>query len=265
MVIKKAVILLGLVAIVTGAIAQSYSGSRSRSRGRLAVPYLSNPYGYGFGRGFNAYGRSPYQLSPYLGYRAPVIRRPTLPPVTGPVERYSEIEYGEIVQMAVDAARRSNPGGVMTDRPSIIEATTGTEGLSLYKPVSTGVSDILDRGIFLLPTGEEMRLRGVSIPSSTDSNEVSRLYSKEAIQLLRNLVQGKEVYVLLDEPLRDSSGRILGTVLLADGTELNRRMIELGYGSIKDDDFAETVDFGDLINAQSAARTKRVGIWSANF
>jgi len=264
MVIRKAVILIGLVAIIAGAFAQSYSNSRSRYRGRLAVPYFGNAYGYGYGRGFN-YGRSPYQLSPYMGYRTPIIRQPTLPPVSGPVERYSELEYGQIVQMVVDAARRNNPVGVMTDRPSIIESTTGTEGISLYKPVSTGVSDILDRGIFLLPTGEEMRLRGVSIPSSTDSNEVSRLYSKEAIQLLRNLVQGKEVYVLLDEPLRDSSGRILGTVLLADGTELNRRMIELGYGSIKDDDFAETVDFSDLVTAQSDARTKRIGIWSANY
>ena len=237
----------------------SYGRNVSRNRPRLYSPY------------FNQSARYAYQLNPYAAsaYGAgAALPQATLPPVTGPVEKYSPVEYGHIVEMALEAAKRNNPVlDGRTTRPTIVEMTTASQEASqpTYKPASTAVSDILDRGIFLLPTGEEVRLRGVTIPSSTDKNDTNRLYAKEAIQVLRNLTQGKQVAVLLDDPLRDGSGRLLGTLLLNDGTELNRRMIELGYGTFTADDFGPTVDFSDMEAAQTEARNRRLGIWSANF
>jgi endonuclease YncB( thermonuclease family) len=154
-----------------------------------------------------------------------------------------------------------------TSHSTIVVETSSTEtaGNPVYAPVTTKVSDVLDRGVLLLPTGEELRLRGIAIPSTTDKNEVNRLYAKEAIQVLRNLTQGKDLYVLLDTPLRDGSGHLLGTIVLADGTELNRRLISLGYGTVHKEDFGPDVDFSDLEIAQTEARDKRLGIWSANF
>lgn len=270
MITRYTVVPLLLITVIaaTDAAAQRYSsayGGRNY-RSRVYTPYFANQ-GYGFtgayGRGYNARGyTNPYRFSPYLNYMAePEVR---LPPVTGPVERYSELEYGQIVQMAIEAARRNAPTAPSTGpRPTIVEATSGTEaGMVAYEPVSVTVSDVLDRAILLLPTGEEVRLRGVSTPSNTDSNNIARLYSREAIQTLRNMVQGKEAYIVLDDPVRDGSGHILGTVFLEDGTDLNKLMLEKGYGMLKTEDFAPGVDYSDLAAAQQTARDARIGIWS---
>lgn len=273
---KMFLLLSAFVIYISAAEAQRSANSgryQSGNRSRLGTSYFSGnnrgPLGYG---NFNNFGNigygglSPYQINPYLNYRVPVVT-PALPPVTGTVEKYSDVEYGEIVQMAIAAARQNNPGGATpTVRKSIVDKTTATTtGQAAYQPVATGVSDIIDRGIIILPTGEELRLRGVSIPSITDSNEVSRLYAREAVRVLKNLTQGKEVYVVLDEPLRDSTGHLLGTLILADGTELNRRMLELGYGSVKAEDFGVGVDYSDLAASQESARANRLGIWSKGY
>ncbi len=272
---KMLLVISALTLAVSVADAQrsvNYNRGQAAGRSRLGTSYFSGNRGaYNYGN-YSNYGNagyrgaSAYQLSPYLNYRLPVAT-PALPPVSGTVEKYSEVEYGEIVQMAIAAARENNPGGATpTVRRSIVDQTTASAtGQAAYQPVATSISDVLDRGIILLPTGEELRLRGLSIPSITDSNEVSRLYAREAMQVLRTLTQGKEIYAVLDDPLRDSTGRILGTLILADGTELNRRMLELGYGSLKAEDFAPAVNYADLEAAQEFARTNRLGIWSKGY
>ncbi len=249
----------------------SYNAPQSGGRSRVNTPYFGNQGTPGYGNygasGQAGYGRvSPYQLSPYLNYRTPVAT-PALPPVTGTVEKYSDVEYGKIVQMAVEAGRQNNPSGATaTERKSIVEnAAVGETGQVVYRPVGVNISDVLDRGIMLLSTGEELRLRGVTIPSVTGSDEISRLYAREAMQALRNLTQGKEVYVVLDDPLRDSTGRLLGTLILVDGTELNRRMLELGYGTLKVEDFTTGVNYSDLETALESAKIKRLGLWSKGY
>ena len=225
-------------------------------RYRLWSPYYQN-------QNFQA-----YQLNPYSRANQAALAKPTLPPVTGPVQRYSPEEYGRIVRMALDAAKANDPAGTgFATRPSIIEMTTGPQvaGVPTYRPASARVTDVLDRGILLLSTGEEVRLRGITIPTTSDKNETNRIYAREAMQVLRGLVVGQEIAVLLDEPLRDSSGKILGTILMADGTELNRRMLEMGYGTLKPEDFGNAIDYSDMETAQSNARTMRLGIWSKSF
>lgn len=182
-----------------------------------------------------------------------------------PAARYSPVESGRLVKMIMDAARERSPMGQGQVRQTTIleKATSKTAtGQLIYAPVSTGVPQVLDRGILLLPSGEEMRLRGVFMPSSADTNDTIRLYAKEGVDALSRLTGGSEVYVLWDEPLRDSDGRLLGTVILPDGTELNRRILELGYGSLKKEDFGLGVDFSDLNAAEEAAKAKQLGIWS---
>jgi endonuclease YncB( thermonuclease family) len=240
-----------LVGFTDGALAQ---GRINSQRSRYATPYMRTYTGAQSGAAYRP---------GVAGYPA-VPARPTLPPVTGTVEKYSAVEYGQIVKMAMEAAQRNSPIGAASTTTRLVDmATTRTpSGETGYAPVSTRVSQVLDRGILLLPTGEEMRLRGVFMPSSTDTNDVLRLYAKEGVQVLSQLTGSKELYVLLDEPLRDNDGRLLGTVLLADGTELNSRMLELGYGSLRPEDFAPGVDFSDLQASQEKARELRVGIWS---
>lgn len=213
---------------------------------------------------------TPYMQSYYArqgyGVRTPVVTpRPSLPPVTGTVEKYSPVEYGRIVQMTVQAARENTPpphSRGATVKLTDMATTTTPSGETAYAPISMNISQVIDRGIILLPTDEEMRLRGVSIPSSTDVNQVRRLYGREAMQVLTTATQTGPVTILLDDPLRDTAGRLLGTVILADGTELNSRMIELGYGSVNAQDFGTVVDFSDLQAAETQAKEKRLGVWS---
>lgn len=234
--------------------------SQRQYRSRYHTPYM------------NAYAHRAY-ISPYPAYITPVPANPfgntgnanRLPPVTGPITRYSDVEYGEIVQMAVEAARLNSPyptGSTQTTRLVDLATTKTAAGQTMYAPVATNVTQVLDRGIILLSTGEELRLRGVFMPSATDTNDVRRLYGKEGMQVLGNLTNGKTIYVLLDDPLRDRNGHLLGTVLLENGTELNSLMLSRGYGSLKSEDFAMGVDFSDLEKAESAAKTTKVGIWS---
>lgn len=245
-------------AVSAETINRSKSSYNASIRSRYNTPYM---------RGFNNYN-APYGVRPYALPAipiAPIISKPALPPVSGPVEKYSDVEYGDIVKMTIDAARRNDPGvpGSVPFTSVVEKATTRTAGGDVaYAPVPVRVSQVLDRGILLLSTGEELRLRGVFMPSSTDTNDVLRLYAKEGVQVLTRLVESGGVYLLLDDPVRDASGHLLGTVILQDSTDLNRRMLESGYGSFKAEDFAAGVDVDDLRKAQQTAQETRLGIWS---
>ena len=243
--------------LITGLLVSLLGGdllAQSRvtvQRSRYATPYMRN---------YNA----AYPYRPNVVHSPIAPARPTLPPVSGDVEKYSAVEYGQIVKMAVDAARQNTP--VVEGAPAVrlidLATTRTPTGETVYAPVSMKVSQVLDRGILLLSTGEELRLRGVFMPSSTDTNDVLRLYAKEGVQVLSRLTSSGNLYVLLDDPLRDKDGRLLGTVVLADGSELNSRMLELGYGSLRPEDFGAGVDYSDLQDSQEKGRSLRVGIWS---
>lgn len=258
--IRSKIVMLSVAVIaLTGTAHSQRRDPAAKYRSRYNTPYM------------NAYARRGY-VSPYPAYITPVPANPLgsnntnrLPPVSGPITPYSDVEYGKIVQMAVDAARKNSPfptGSTQTVRLIDLATTKTATGQTMYAPVATNVTQVLDRGIILMPTGEELRLRGVFMPSSTDTNDVRRLYGNEGMQVLSNLTNGKTIYVLLDDPLRDNNGHLLGTVLLHDGTELNSLVLSRGYGSLKTEDFAPGVDFSDLEKAETTAKTAKLGIWS---
>lgn len=259
-------LMLGGITADVWAASSSSRRSSSRARQRLATRYFNQYYNA-------APGYSQYQyntaLPQYGGYRSmatPVPTRAPLPPVTGPVERYSELEYGQIVQMAVQAARQNAPAPPQTGpRPTIVTATASPDNPNevSYPPVTITISDVLDRGIILLPTGEELRLRGITTPSQNDKHTVKRLYGREATQALKTILLNQQITIIFDEPLRDKSGRLLGSILLSNGADVNRWMLEQGYGYLNPADFANNVDYSDLTAAQNAGRDNRRGVWSS--
>lgn len=254
--LKALAALLAIMAMAGPAEAQR----RNTYRSRYNTPYMRAFAGRQYVSPYPAY-ITPVPANP----RSAINNAPRLPPVSGPITPYSPVEYGKIVQMAVDAARLNSPiptGQLQTVRLLDLATTKSATGQTVYAPVATSVTQVLDRGIILLPTGEEMRLRGVFMPSSTDTNDLRRTYAKEGVQVLGNLTRGATINILLDDPVRDPSGHLLGTVWLDNGTELNSLMLSRGYGSIKPEDFGNGVEFIDLEKAQASAKDARLGIWS---
>jgi len=264
---KKTFLLLPVMLLAAVASAQQnpYASTKVDYGQTTANP---NDYSVGYGhvvkrpRNYNYYyynDANQYALSPYLNLRPYQPSRR----ITGPARPYSDTEYGKLVLSAINSSS-IQPSNYRTENTeSIIQETTSTpSGIRVYKPAETDVVDVLDRGIIVVPTREQMRLRGVRLPTETSTDEVTRLYAREAQATIRKLTEGKKIYVLFDTPLRDSQGNILGTVYLPDGTELNRMMIDLGYGTVNADDFAPDVDFQDLQLAQDVARSKHAGMWS---
>lgn len=252
---------IAAVAVATIVLSVWPASAQTRTRGRLHTPWV-NTYGRRAVDGaidydFYANRAALYQQSVQPNTSA-------LPPVSGPVTPYSDVEYGQIVQMMVNAARQNTPApnAARTVRMVDMGTTKTPAGQTLYAPLAMTASQVLDRGVLLFPTGEEVRLRGVDMPSKTASNEVLRVYATEGARVLSQLTTEKPLSIILDDPLRDSSGRILATVVLPDGTELNKRMLEMGYGSLKGEDFALGVDYSDLKAAEDQAKAQRAGIWS---
>jgi len=195
--------------------------------------------------------RTGYALSPYLKFRA------VTPTSTTPMPAYSPLEYGQLIQTSLE----SSPVAASSERRegtvSLLQMSPGPSGL-----IEIGVSGVLDRGQLLLANGEQARLRGVRIPSNNARDVNSRVVARDASQRIQKLTAGANVYLLLDNPVRDKTGLILVTAYLADGTEINRLLLEEGLAQLQEDDFAPEVQFDPLRAAQQSARQQNLAIWS---
>lgn len=235
-----------------GTVAQTpHYSSMSQQSGAYGPPVgqvLRNQYNPAYG-----YGYSPYALSPYAYHSVqPAQRR-----IYGPTIPYTEEQYGELVLSMTN----SGPVVPAGRNRSLLEETTASAGLG-RATAAAEIIDVTDRGILVADTQEEIKLRGVRIPSERAPDDVTRLYAREAVRVLRNLTTGAPVYVTFSDPVRDSDGTLLATVYLQDGTNLNRLLLEYGYGQLATDDFPPEESPLELAEAQEMARSARVGLWS---
>lgn len=199
-----------------------------------------------------------YELSPFIVTQ--IVPQPT-PVVGGPVKPYSDLEYSRLI-LSTLAVPPIQPLASKDPNRTIIKTETTPEGLVRYAPAEAEVIDVLNRCVLLLDTGEQLRLRGVRCYSSRDPDPVIRYYVREATKKLRELTRGQKVRITLDDPLRDLDGNILGVVVAPDGTELNRFMLEQGYGYVEPTDFYPFQDLTPLYKAEQTARQAYRGIWS---
>lgn len=94
-----------------------------------------------------------------------------------------------------------------------------------------------------------------------DAPETGQHYSQHSKENLAKLVANENVEVEYHK--RDKYGRIIGKLLI-DGRDINLQQIRDGYAwhyKIKTDEQSEQ-DFAQYSNAESAAKTKRIGLWS---
>ncbi|MGI8907267.1 MAG: thermonuclease family protein [Candidatus Sumerlaeaceae bacterium] len=254
------------VAVSGGLVAQS--SSSASPRGKTTV--RKSEYAIGHGsihkkpRNYDAYYYSNfngYELSPYL-----LTTPQYIPRVLTPVQQYTDLEYGKVVETFLKTESVA-PAGMTSEEVRSVVQDDGDPlfGSHIYRPVETNVVEVLDRGYLVVGSREEIRLRGVRIASERNTDDVMRVYAREATRRIRELTQDQPVTLVLDSPLRDSDGAILAIARLKDGTELNRLLLKEGLAQLKQNDFAPDVNYDPLVEAERDARTRKRGIWSKDI
>jgi endonuclease YncB( thermonuclease family) len=216
-------------------------------------PTPRNPPRYEYWRNVNS---SPYALSPYM-----VVLQPPRRPAVPPVPRYSDVEYGKVMEQVVTAGA-VQPAGARASVESVLDKAERADPGQKDKLIEAHVVDVLDRGQLVLDSYDEVKLRGVVMASENDIDEVTRYYARLGIDTLRRLLQNGPVYLQLGTPERSSDGPVLADIFLADGTLVNRQILELGYGHFDSKDFLADQIPVALQAAEQRARNAKVGLFS---
>lgn len=122
------------------------------------------------------------------------------------------------------------------------------------------VERIVDGDTLVLEKIGKVRLIGVDTPETVDRRKPVQYFGKEASLFLKNIALGKEVSIEYDQNKKDRYGRALGYLFLPDGTLINLKIIEEGYG------FAYTKypfkRIEEFRKAEVQARTIGKGLWA---
>ena len=120
---------------------------------------------------------------------------------------------------------------------------------------SCTVAFVIDGDSFNCRNGTKVRLLLVNAPESGPFGDLARR------ALVGLLPVGETFRVETDRERRDSQGRVLGYVYLADGQMANELMIRQGYAFLKpsEDDLKY---LPRLREAEAAARETRRGLWA---
>jgi micrococcal nuclease len=148
-------------------------------------------------------------------------------------------------------------------------AAAGSNGELYY------VSRVVDGDTLKLSGGERIRLIGVDTPEVHYSDKLLRdakksgrniaaiqAMGKTASDFTKSLCTDKRVRLEFDVEKRDRYKRLLAYVYLEDGTFVNAKIIEEGYGQVMT--IPPNVKYADLfLKLQRDAREKRKGLWSS--
>jgi micrococcal nuclease len=116
------------------------------------------------------------------------------------------------------------------------------------------VRQVFDGDTVQLDDGEVVRLLGIDTP------ERSEPFHARATQYLAGRIHDRHVRLEFDRTRRDTYRRLLAHVWLGD-TLINEELVQQGYARVYIWS-PDTLHFTRLVNAQSAAREARRGIWS---
>ena len=136
------------------------------------------------------------------------------------------------------------------------------------------VKKVIDGDTYLLHNDEKVRLLGIDTPEQYDSDKLEedalssgkdkktiKKLGKLASNYVRELVEGKKV-ILKKEPNyeeRDKYDRLLRYVYLEDGTFINAKILQDGYGQVYERfPISKTEEFREY---QKEARENKRGLW----
>jgi micrococcal nuclease len=139
---------------------------------------------------------------------------------------------------------------------AILSASAGSLGAERVRYVVDGDTVILENH-------QRVRLIGVDAPevSHRKYGRKAEPFGKDSKHFLRDLVEGREVELKGGAEPFDRFGRRLAYLYLADGTFVNRRMIEDGYAeTFRKFPFEFKQEFRDV---EKKARAEGRGMWAA--
>lgn len=110
---------------------------------------------------------------------------------------------------------------------------------------------------------ETIRFIGVDTPETVHPSKPKECYGDEASKKTLEMLLGKSVHLIPDPQTkdRDQYGRLLRFVFLEDGTFVNAKLIEGGFGfNYIYDPFQFMKEFDRL---EKQAKSAKVGLWGA--
>ena len=154
-------------------------------------------------------------------------------------------------------------------------SVSGRLGLSADSKTAF-VMRVVDGDTLKLSDGRRVRLIGVDTPELHYSEKLLRdakrngrdiktiqAMGKQAADFTRRLCEGKAVRIETDARKFDKYGRLLAYIYLEDGTFVNAKILEEGYGQVMT--IPPDVKYSDyFFKLQRAARESRKGLWAAN-
>jgi micrococcal nuclease len=139
--------------------------------------------------------------------------------------------------------------------------------LALCLAISLGLAQssyrvvrVVDGDTVVLESLGTVRLIGVDTPETVDPRKPVEAFGKEASAFLLALLKGQAVRVEYDQARTDKYGRTLAYLYLADGTFVNRKIVEAGFGYAYTEFPFKYLD--EFRAAERGARAQKRGLWA---
>jgi len=110
-----------------------------------------------------------------------------------------------------------------------------------------------------------VRMIGINTPETVDPRRTAECFGHEASNYLKTLLTNTDVKIETDptQDTYDKYGRLLGYVIMQDGTNVNKKIIEEGYGY----EYTYHTPYRyqkEFKEAQKSAQQEKRGLWSQN-
>lgn len=177
-------------------------------------------------------------------------------------------EQSEVVPVATTTeAASANQEGQDDDVDTNTESTPAAPTAPVESASTYVVVEVVDGDTVKLSmngTTETVRLIGIDTPESVHPTEPVECFGVEASNRAKQLLSGKQVQFETDssQDTRDRYGRLLGYIILPDGRNFNKVMIEEGYAYEYTYDKAYKYQ-AEFKAAQISAEANKRGLWAS--
>lgn len=140
--------------------------------------------------------------------------------------------------------------------------TLGVDGVTYYKVLKVVDGDTV--AVEINGVSETLRLIGIDTPETVHPSKPVQCYGTEASNKAKEVLTGQEVALEADETQsdRDKYDRLLRYVILKDGTNFNKFMIEQGFANEYTYDSNPYKYQAEFKAAEAYAMENKLGLWS---